>query len=46
MWWHRYHKDCKRDFFLKIKDLDDTEEERDVYLSEVINTVSLHLELC
>ena len=35
----RYHKDCKRDFFLKFKDLDEREEERDVYLLEVINTV-------
>ena len=35
----RYHKDCKRDFFLKFKDLNDREEERDVYLLEVINTV-------
>ena len=34
-----YHKDCKRDFVLKFKDLDKREEERDVYLLEVINTV-------
>ena len=35
----RYHKDCKIDFFLKFKDLDEREEERDVNLLEVINTV-------
>ena len=34
-----YHKDCKRDFFLKFKELDEREEEGDVYLLEVINTV-------
>ena len=33
-----YHKDGKRDFFLKFKDLDEREEERDVYILEVINT--------
>ena len=39
----RYHKDCKRDFFLKFKDLEEGEEQ-DVYLLlllllEVINIV-------
>ena len=45
----RYHKDCKRDFFLKFKDLEEGEEQ-DVYLLEVINTVKTdrksHMEFC